>query len=201
MLFIGITGGVGAGKSEVLKFISQHYKCEIHLADEVAHKVKRKGTECYNSLVELLSSECLDEDGEIDNVKMAAIIFQDSSILKRVNEIIHPAVKEYLLNAYNEALAEADIELFFVEAALLIETGYKAVVDEMWYIYATEDIRRNRLKEQRGYSKERIDGIIDSQLSEDKFRQNCDFVIDNSGDLEKTYQQIRKKLEDFTWQR
>lgn len=201
MKFIGITGGVGAGKSEILKYIRDNYKCEIYLADEVAHEVKKKGNECYNRLVELLGVDCLEESGEIDKQKMAIKIFEDASILTRVNEIIHPAVKDYLLNAYNEAQNKGDVDLFFVEAALLIETGYKALVDEMWYIYADEATRRKRLKASRGYSDERIEGIIGKQLSEEQFRANCDFVLDNSKDLDYTFKQIREKLEELTWQR
>lgn len=91
------------------------------------------------------------------------------------------------------------MELFFVEAALLIESGYEHIVDEMWYIYAREDVRRRRLSESRGYTPEKIEKIIASQLSEEEFRQHCDFVIDNSDSLEDSYRQIRQKLEAYSW--
>lgn len=89
---------------------------------------------------------------------------------------------------------EGRTALFFVEAALLIECGYLALVDEMWYIYADEAVRRNRLKLSRGYSDEKISRIMSSQLSEEAFRKNCDFVIDNSGDFGQTIRQITQKL-------
>lgn len=199
MKFIGITGGIGAGKSEILSYIAKHYKCEIYLADQVAHQVKQKGTDCYARLVSLLGTEVLDESEEINHRKMADRIFRDGHILSQVNDIVHPAVKEFLLEHLNQARQQGEVELFFVEAALLIETGYKNLVDEMWYIYATEEIRRKRLRSSRGYSDEKIDHIMHSQLSEDAFRQACDFVIDNSRNLEDTYQQIDKKLEAYTW--
>ena len=198
--FIGITGGVGAGKSEILQYIKKHYLCEIYLADEVAHLVKEPGTECYYRLVGLLGKDVLDDSGRIDKSIMAGKIFSDREILKQVNEIIHPAVKEFLLEKYETAKSNPDIELFFVEAALLIEAGYKPLVDELWYIYADEGVRRERLRQNRGYSEERINGIMDKQLAEEAFRRESDFVIDNSGKLADSYRQIDKKLEAFTWQ-
>lgn len=200
MKFIGITGGVGAGKSEILKYIKRHYKCEIYLADEAAHEVKRAGTECFDRLVTLLGSDIVGEDGEINKAVMADKIFGDEELLRQVNEIVHPAVKDYLMAKYEAALENPDIELFFVEAALLIEAGYKELVDEMWYIYADRKVRRKRLMYSRGYSEEKIQNIMDNQLTEEEFREACDFVIDNSGLLADSYRQIDKKLEAFTWQ-
>ncbi len=200
MRFIGITGGVGAGKTEVIKYIKQHYKCEIYLADQVAHEVKRAGTDCYFQLVALLGAEVVGKDGEINKALMAEKIFGDDALLYKVNAIVHPAVKEYLMDKLLKAKSNPHLELFFVEAALLIEAGYGPLVDEMWYIYADIEVRKARLKSSRGYSEEKIQSIMESQLSEEEFRKACDFVIDNSGILTETYRQINKKLEAFTWQ-
>ena len=200
MRLIGVTGGVGAGKSSILAYIQKHYKCRIYLADEVAHLVKEKGENCYYRLVELLGIEVLDsESGQIDKKKMAAMIFQDDGLLDKVNDIVHPEVRIYLENRIAEAKKDPEIELMFIEAALLIEAGYKDMVDEMWYIYADEAVRRKRLRESRGYSEEKISQIMEAQLSEEEFRKGCDFVIDNSGSLRKSYKQIKNKLEAFTW--
>ena len=199
MRFIGITGGIGAGKSELLCYIQRHYRCEIYLADQAAHEVKQAGTACYRQLVELLGRDILDPRGEIDRQRMAERIFASSDLLEQVNHIIHPAVKEYLLNRLKTARVKGEAELFFVEAALLVECGYGGLLDEMWYIYADEETRRRRLSQSRGYSGERIDQIMDSQLSEQAFRNACDFVIDNSGALEESFRQIDRKLEAYTW--
>lgn len=200
MRLIGVTGGVGAGKSEILSYIRKHYKCRIYLADEVAHLVKEKGQSCYFRLVELLGEEVLDpETGEIHKKIMAEMIFADELLLEKVNAIVHPEVRFYLEERIREAESTQEIELMFIEAALLIEAGYKNLVDEMWYIYAREDVRRKRLKKSRGYSEEKITQIMDAQLSEEEFRDACDFVIDNSGALRESYKQIRKKLEAYTW--
>ena len=198
--FIGITGGVGAGKSEILQYIRRHYQCEIYLADEVAHLVKEPGTECYKRLVALLGEDVLDDTGQINKSAMADKIFANQEILQQVNAIVHPAVQEFILDKYQAAKENPQIELFFVEAALLIEAGYKQFVDELWYIYAKREVREERLRNSRGYSDERIANIITKQLSEEEFRNESDFVIDNSGLLADSYRQIDKKLEAFTWQ-
>ncbi len=199
MRFIGITGGIGAGKTEILKYIEKHYKCEIYLADEVAHSVKLAGTDCFDQLVKLLGEDVVGDDGQIDKNAMANRIFSDTAMLEKVNDIVHPAVRRYLLEKVEVARQNGKVELFFVEAALLVETGYGSLVDEMWYIYADEKIRRKRLRDARGYSEEKIEKIIKNQLSEEAFRKACDFVIDNSGELTDSYQQIDKKLEAYTW--
>lgn len=198
-LFIGITGGIGAGKSEILRYIGKHYPCEIYLADEAAHRVKEPGTDCYGKLLALLGEEILTADGQIDKAKMAAKIFADAGLLEKVNAVIHPAVRTYLLERLARARKRAETELFFVEAALLLECGYGEIVDEMWYIHADASVRRRRLVESRGYDSERIDNVMAKQLSEEAFRSRCDFVIDNSGSLTETFRQIDKKLEAFTW--
>ncbi len=200
MRFIGITGGVGAGKTEILNYIKKHYKCQVYLADEVAHQVKQAGTDCYKRLLLLLGEDILDSTGEIDKSKMADKIFADAKLVEEVNNIIHPAVKDYLLEKWTDAKENHKTELFFVEAALLIEAGYKKLVDEMWYIHADENIRKKRLTQSRAYTDARINGIMEKQLSEKEFRENSDFIIDNSGELADTYRQIDKKLEAFTWQ-
>ena len=196
MRIIGITGGVGAGKSEILSYIRKNYSCEIYLADEVAHKIKERGQPCYEQLVKLLGRDVLNEDGQINKAKMAAIIFADEKILQQVNEIIHPGVKEYIVARIREAKERA-VKLFFIEAALLIEAGYQEIVDELWYIHADRDVRIKRLQENRGYSLEKIEQIMNSQLSEEIFLKTCDFIIDNSGKIEDSYNQIQNKLRGY----
>lgn len=200
MRLIGITGGIGAGKTEILAYIRKHYKCQIYLADEVAHLVKEPGQRAYMQLTELLGAEVLAENGQIDKQKMAEKIFSDAALLKAVNGIIHPAVREYLLEAVKQAENAGETELFFIEAALLIETGYKNIVDELWYIYADRRVREKRLAENRGYSEQKIADIMDKQLADQVFRRECDFIIDNSGTLTAAYEQIDQRLEAYTWQ-
>lgn len=201
MKVIGITGGVGTGKSALLAYIKEHYNCQVILADEVAHRVEEPGQQCYLRLVELLGKEVLNEDGTIHKAKMAEKIFADSEILQKVNAIIHPAVKKYILREIAFQRTEEKIDFLFVEAALLIEDGYEELLDEIWYIHTETDVRRERLKESRCYSDEKIDRILAGQLSEEEFRAHCKVIIDNSGSLTKACEQIDKKLEEYLCQR
>ena len=201
MRVIGITGGVGAGKSAVLAYIKEKYNCRILLADEAAHLVKEPGQPCYEKLVKLLTADILNEDGTINKLKMAEKIFASEAILSEVNQIIHPAVKELILHTIEEERKSKIHDFFFVEAALLIEDGYLEIVDEMWYIYARKEIRRQRLKESRNYSDEKIDSIMKSQLGEAEFRKYCSVVIDNSDTLTDACRQVDEKLGEYLWQK
>ena len=199
MRIIGITGGVGAGKTKILSYIKEHYSCRIYLADEVAKQIQRPGERCYNRIVEHFGKQILAEDLSIDRAKLSAEIFCNKESLLAINEIVHPAVREYLESAVQIAKDEG-VELFFIEAALLIETGYKDFVDEMWYVHASDEVRRARLRKGRGYDDEKITRIMESQLSSEDFIRNSDFVIDNGNTLEEAYECIRKRLEAYTWQ-
>lgn len=201
MKIIGITGGVGSGKSQILSYIEKKYHCKVLIADVVAHMVKVPGGECYDQLISLLGKEILNVDQTIDRVIMAEKIFADPYLLKKVNAIIHPAVKIYIKNSIKEEQIKNDSDFFFIEAALLIEENYNEIVDELWYIYANKEIRQKRLIESRHYSQEKIASIMQRQLSEDEFKKHCSFIIDNSGSLQESYDQIDKKLGEYLWQR
>ena len=142
MRTIGITGGVGGGKSQILAYLKSHYNCEVILADEVAHRIKEPGERCYKPLVELLGEEVLAADKRIDKGKMAEKIFRDKFLLEQVNRLMHPMVKEYILEKKERLETEGQIGALFIEAALLIEDGYEEIVDELWYIYASEEARK-----------------------------------------------------------
>lgn len=200
MRTIGITGGVGCGKSIILKYISEHYNCKIVLADDVGNKVKEPGESCYQPMIDLLGEEIIDKNDPkhgFDKAKIAEKIFGNQELLNKVNELIHPAVTEYILKQRDIEKEKGEIDFFFIEAALLIECGYRQYVDEMWYIYADSDIRRDRLRTNRGYSDLKIDGIMAKQLNDEQFRANSDFVIDNSHSLEETYKQIKEKMIEY----
>ena len=195
MIKIGITGGVGSGKSEVLRYLKERYGAAILLADEAAALLERKGQPCYNLLVKAFSEDILDTDGEIDRKKFAGIIFSDKDNLKKVNDIVHPAVREYILDVIKNE-EEKGTKFFILEAALLIEEGYDKILDELWYVYTDESIRYERLKRDRGYSDEKIKSIISRQLDESVFREKCKRVIENNGDIDILHHNIKACVED-----
>ncbi len=191
---IGITGGVGSGKSSIVKAVEQRYRCNVLLADDAAHEVYRPGNKCYDDLVKLISEDILDEEGFIDKKKLSNSIFKDEDLLSKVNAIVHPAVKEVILKRIDESKRKNDCDLFLLEAALLIECGYNDIVDEMWFVYADPKIRAERLRSSRGYTDDKIRSIMDSQLCDEEYIRGSDFVIDNSKTIEESICQIEKRI-------
>ena len=112
MKLIGITGGVGAGKTMVLGLLKELCRCRVLLADEVGNEVKLPGQPCYERLVQLLGRQVLAEDGTIDKKKMAGLIFSDPALLDRVNGIIHPEVKRYILEQVDEERRKGEADYF-----------------------------------------------------------------------------------------
>ena len=145
MRTIGITGGVGAGKSEILAYLKAHYRCRVIMADEVARKLEEPGEICYKRIVALLGKTILQEDGQIDRGAMAQLIFRKKALLEEINRIVHPAVQEYIEQQIELEKRQERFDFLFVEAALLIECGYDAILDELWYIYTDAAVRRERL--------------------------------------------------------
>lgn len=196
MKTIGITGGVGAGKSLVLNYLQNHYNARVYLADDIANDLKLPGQSCYDKIIELLGRNIIDSEGLIDKNKMAEKIFSHKELLDEVNRIIHPAVKEYVLSQIELERKKGEIDYFILEAALLIEEGYDRILDELWYIHADTSVRSQRLKETRNYTRDKIDHIMASQLSETEFRKHCKVIINNNSDEEALYSQIDHILEE-----
>ena len=196
MMVLGITGGVGAGKSTVLDYMKEAYDAVILQADLAAHDLMQKGTDCFEKIVETFGADIVGSDGQLDRTKMAAVVFADQALLERLNGIVHPAVKQYILDRIEEERRKGVCRVMAIEAALLIEEGYGAICDELWYIYASEDVRRERLKTTRGYSDARIDGIFKSQCPEAVFRANCAVTIDTGISLDYTKLQVDRFLQE-----
>lgn len=197
MKTIGITGGVGAGKSLVLNYIKEHYRAKIYMADDIANYLKEPGQSCYQPMIDLLGEDILDEDKRIDKAKMAEKIFAQRDLLQKVNAVIHPAVKAYVCAEIETTCKKNEQDFFILEAALLIEEHYDEILDELWYIRADEEVRSERLKASRNYSDEKIRNIMNNQMPDAVFMEHCKVVIENNGDLEKTFRQIDEKLGEY----
>ena len=194
MRVIGITGGVGSGKSSVLKLLKERFNAYILIADDIAKETMCRGNAGYEQVVEMFSEDILDKDKNIDRTKLATIVFHNENKRIVLNSIIHPLVKKIVLNKINELKIAGTYDYVFVEAALLIVDHYDVICDELWYIYVPADMRRQRLKDSRGYSDEKIDSVFKSQLNEEAYKKACINVIDNSKDIEDTMSQIEKLL-------
>lgn len=197
MKIIGITGGIGAGKSTVLHYLKNNFDCVTIILDDIGNDVKKKGKPAYRKLVQTLGVGILDEDGEIDRSKMASLIFKNQELVTVVNDIIHPEVKIETMRIIKESLEKGEARYLFIEAALLIESGYTELLDELWYISVPANERKTRLINDRGYSEERIDGIMANQLSDEEFARHADRVIVNSGSIDDIYEQIDNIMEEI----
>lgn len=193
-MVIGITGGVGCGKSTVLSLLMNEYNFYIIDADKVAHKLMTKGNETYRKIVEYFGSEILDEADEIDRKKLGNIVFSDKEKLNMLNGFVHGDVKEEvkcMIEDIKHSDSSANIAL---EAALLIEVGFVDICEEVWYIYTNEETRINRLMTSRGYTREKATDIINNQLSDEEFRNHCHKVIDNGNSFEDTKKAIEELI-------
>lgn len=189
MKIIGITGGVGAGKTEVLEYLNNKYGASICQTDKVARKLQKKGGACYGAIVEHFGKEILNEKDELDRKKLSDIVFADPDELNALNQIVHPAVKEEVDRRARQE-ERKNTNLFIIESAILIETRYEQMCDELWFIYVEDSARRNRLYYSRGYDSKKIEEIMAAQLPKEKFLEHCDRVIDNSGVFEETMLQL-----------
>lgn len=190
-MVIGITGGVGAGKSTVLAYMKEQYDALILMADEIADELLMPGQEALEQLHRIFPKDVFQEDGSIYRKKIAEFIFHNPKMRKRQNDIVFPLVKQRI----QELIQQNETREFIViEAALLIEEHYDEICDVMWYIYSSEQNRSRRLKESRGYSEERIQAVFQSQLSKEEFMAGCQVMIDNDGTVEDTMRQIDREL-------
>ncbi len=196
MKIIGITGGVGSGKSRVLNELKVQYGAYIIEADKLAHELMEPGKVIYEEIVTAFGEDilCEEEPHVIDRVKLGKIVFSDKKHLEALNKIVHPLVKKSILMLIRQAKEKGDVRLFVIEAALLIEDGYKSICDELWYIWVDKETRIKRLMLQRNYTKEKSVSIMNNQSSDEFYKENCDFIIDNNRDYEYTSEQIKARL-------
>ena len=172
MLILGITGGVGSGKSKILYDLSSLYGAYIVETDKLAHTLMEPGQTVYQAVVEAFGTEILqaEEPYAIDRAKFAQIVFADKGKLAQLNALTHPAVKSWIRNDIEEKRKQG-MKIYVIEAALLIQDGYKEICNEIWYIYVDEETRIKRLMKQRGYTEERCRAMFRSQEPESYYRK------------------------------
>lgn len=196
MITIGITGGVGAGKSTVLDFLEERYQAYVMKADEIGHLVMEPGQACYEPVTALFGKQVIKEDKTIDRRQVSDVVFSHPEMLEKLNQIIHPAVKQYIREQLLLKKQQGQ-KVCVVEAALLLEDHYQEFCDTIWYIHTDEEIRIQRLMENRGYTTEKSVSIIASQAPEVFFRANADYVVVNNGDFAQTRQQIEEGIRKY----
>lgn len=192
---LGITGGVGAGKSTILAYLSEKYQARVIELDKVAHHCMQPGTDCFGRIVKTFGRAVLTEDGSICRPALSKIVFADRNKVEVLNQIVHPAVKNYIRAEIKKEKEKGSAPFMVLEAALLLEDHYDKICDEIWYVYVNDEVRTARLYASRGYTPEKTREVLKNQKSDEEFRRFCQLVIDNSSDnVENTYKQIDRGL-------
>ena len=190
MKVIGLTGGIGSGKSTVSKLLAE-LGAVVMDADKVGHEVFQPYTEGWKDVVNTFGSGVLTDTDEINRKKLAEIVFNNPEALSKLNQIIHPRAYDLVKSSLNDYRKQG-VEVVVLEVVLLIEAKWTDLVDEVWVIVASEDTVVNRLKKQRGMSKEEILARISSQMSNDERVKYADIVIRNDDDIDKLKLKIKE---------
>lgn len=183
-MVIGITGGIGSGKSTVLKYINENYDVEVLLTDNIAKDLMKPGMISYNLIVEYFGDEILSGE-EIDSKKLGKIVFNNKEKLGKLNSFTHPYVFEYIENFIS---IHSD-KIIFIESALLMSTKLKDMCDKILYVETDLEIRKERLMSGREYTLERIEEVLKNQNSE--YNEQMNKIVNN------TYDEMTKFVDLF----
>ncbi len=193
MLVIGLTGGIGTGKSEAARHMVSLGAALID-ADLVGHEAYRPHAEAWERVVEAFGEGILQPNGEIDRRSLGAIVFSDPEQLARLNGIMHPLMAR-MVQEKIDALRNEGKDVVVVEAALLFEAGWDSLVQEVWVTDASEEAVIHRLEQRNRMSEEEARKRLSSQMSRSERLERADHVIDNSGDLAKMKDEINELWE------
>lgn len=183
-MVIGVMGGIGSGKSEVLNYMETKHHATIIEADKIAHDILLND-ESVKSQAKKLFPDAFNGD-EIDTDKMADIVFNDPNKLEALNSLTHPPTINEIINQITNAKSKYVV----VESALFLGEEVADLTDELWFIYCDKKERINRLVKTRGYSKEKAVAIIANQPNDEDYNSSADEFIDNTGDFDKTIEQV-----------
>ena len=182
MFVIGLTGGIGTGKSEAARYLVS-LGADLIDADVVGHEAYRPHAEAWRRVVEAFGQGILGPENEIDRRALGAIVFSDSEQLARLNGIMHPLMAG-MVQKRIDAFREEGSGAVAVEAALLFEAGWDSLVQEVWVTDSPVEAVVERLAQRNRMSAEEARRRISSQLSREERLERADFVIDNSTDVE-----------------
>ena len=183
MKTIGLTGGIGSGKSTVAGILAELGALVIH-ADTVGHEIYRPQTEGWRRVVDAFGSAILNPDHTINRKKLGAAVFADPEALKRLNAIVHPLMFAEIQGRISAHRASGSAQPIVLEAAILVEAGWLPLVDEVWVVVASRDAVIDRIGAARGLSPQDIAARIDAQLSDAERRRYAHVVIENTGSID-----------------
>lgn len=190
MKVIGLTGGIGSGKSTVSGYLAELGAVIID-ADKVGHEAFKPHTAAWHDVVEAFGNEVLAPDGEIDRAKLGGVVFNNPESLKKLNGIMHPRIKQ-MIKIQIENYRKKGLKMVVVEAYGLIEADWISIVDQVWVTVSSESVVLERLKKQRVLDEEQILARIRSQLSPEEREKYADVIIQNDGKLEEMKGKVKE---------
>lgn len=189
MKVIGLTGGVGSGKTTVAEILRELGATVVD-ADEAAHAVYAPGTPGFHAVVREFGEEYV-RDGAIDRARLGALVFNDPDALRRLNAIVHPLVRDWMAARTVEAVERGD-EIVIQDVPLLYENDLAQLFSSVVLVYAPAEIQLERLVEGRGVPPDRARAMIAAQMPIDEKRRRAHHVVDNSGTVEETRRQVEE---------
>lgn len=190
MIVIGLTGGIGSGKSEVSRILIE-LGAEVIDADRVGHDAYRPNTETWQVVVKAFGDEIVQPDGEIDRRKLGSIVFSDPDEMTKLNGIMHPRMRE-MIRERLETLKGQGTAVAVVEAAILIEADWTPLVDEVWVIDATEETVVERVGRRNNLSEEEIRRRIKSQMTREERAGHATVVVHNDEGIDQLQRHINE---------
>ena len=191
MFVIGLTGGIGSGKSAVTALLGELGAAVVD-ADKVGHQAYQPHTETWQAVVDAFGTDILQPNEEVDRRKLGAVVFSDPKELARLNSIMHPRMYTMLEVQLNE-MRESGVEVAVLEAAILIEAKWTPLVDEVWVTVASEDTVVLRVQQRNNLAEEEIRRRIRSQLSNEERSEHANVVIENNAGM----QELQDKVNDL----
>jgi dephospho-CoA kinase len=178
MILIGLTGGIGSGKSEVARLLVAR-GAEVIDADQIVRKLQQPGAEVYDAMIKMLGQEIVSTDKSLDRTKIAGQVFADESMLKKLNELVHPIVRR-VMNERVESFRDTD-KVVVLDIPLLVENP-RPGLDGVLVVDLDTQIAIQRLVEQRQMKLEDAQARVAKQATREQRRAIAGHVIDNSGD-------------------
>jgi len=195
MKTVGLTGGIGSGKSTVSQLLAELGAFIID-ADKVGHEIYLPGKEAWRQVTATFGPDILAVDQTIDRKKLGTLVFNSEETRKKLNSIVHPLMFNDIDRRIKEKRAEGFTKPIVVEAAILIEANWLPLVDEVWLVVTNKHAVVERVAAQRGMSAKDTEARIASQLADAERRKHANLVIDNDGSLEG----LKKQVQD-AWRR
>ena len=196
MLKVGLTGGIGTGKTTVARMFAD-LSCDVLDADSITRSLFAPGQPVNRAVVEAFGPTVVAPDGSINRAVLGELIFHDSALREKLNSIVHPAIIQRQAAWGQEVAAQDPRAIAIVEAALMVEVGTYRNYDKLIVVTCSPEIQRLRIKERSDLTDEQIESRIASQMPLDEKAKYADFVVDNSGTLENTRRQVEAVLEQL----